>query len=156
MAIEFECRECGRVLRVKEKDAGRRTKCPKCGTRIRVPDDPDADIDDLFDADYDDTPRPRRKKKRATKGRRSSSSSSRPGKRGRSRGSSQRSAVATQSDGELTAVDWVLVVLCGGIAFIVGIVACINGDATRGGKMIGFAILQQFILVAVFLAMRSS
>ncbi len=36
MAIEFSCR-CGRTLRVKDEHAGRRVKCPGCGSVAQVP-----------------------------------------------------------------------------------------------------------------------
>ena len=34
--IEFQC-SCGEPLRVDEKHAGRKCKCPKCGGELRVP-----------------------------------------------------------------------------------------------------------------------
>lgn len=37
MAIEFSCHECGKELRTSDDKAGRRAKCPDCGTTIEVP-----------------------------------------------------------------------------------------------------------------------
>ena len=37
MAIEFQCPECGRNIRVKEELGGQKGKCPKCGKIIRIP-----------------------------------------------------------------------------------------------------------------------
>jgi hypothetical protein len=48
---------------------------------------------------------------------------------------------AWESGGQMTGLDWVLCVLCPGIGCIVGIVACVRGDSTRGGKMIAFGLL---------------
>src|SRR2546425_657489 len=35
--INFPCPSCGRNYSVKDEYAGKRTKCPKCGQKIRVP-----------------------------------------------------------------------------------------------------------------------
>lgn len=37
MAIRAECAECGRSVRAKDKAAGRRVKCPDCGSGIPIP-----------------------------------------------------------------------------------------------------------------------
>ncbi len=58
-------------------------------------------------------------------------------------------------DGELTAVDWVLCILCGTIGCIVGIVACIQGDSSRGGKMIGISILCNVLWNIFFTVVRA-
>ena len=39
--IEFPCRNCGQKLKVEEKHAGKRIKCPKCGSVGAVPDNSD-------------------------------------------------------------------------------------------------------------------
>lgn len=55
-------------------------------------------------------------------------------------------------DGQLTAVDWVLCILCAGIGCIIGIVRTVQGKKS-GPKMIGisivFAILWNLISLAV-------
>ena len=56
-----------------------------------------------------------------------------------------RSAV----EDELTGVDIALCVLCGGIGCIVGIVALIRGQSSRGGKMIGISLLAGFAWRAI-------
>lgn len=45
MAIEFSC-QCGKRIRVSEKFAGRRAKCPGCGEAISIPS-PDAPGDEI-------------------------------------------------------------------------------------------------------------
>jgi hypothetical protein len=40
MAIEFRCPGCNRLLRVGEGVAGKRAKCPECGTVLIVPSPP--------------------------------------------------------------------------------------------------------------------
>ena len=36
--IEFKCSRCGKQLKVKDEAAGKRGKCPQCGTVLQVPD----------------------------------------------------------------------------------------------------------------------
>ena len=37
MAIQFECRSCGRALRARDEFAGKRAECPSCGAVSLVP-----------------------------------------------------------------------------------------------------------------------
>src|SRR4029077_7529467 len=37
MPIEFNCRICNAMIRVPDKSAGGKGRCPKCGVRITVP-----------------------------------------------------------------------------------------------------------------------
>ena len=37
MAIEFRCEQCGKLLRTGDETAGKRAKCPTCGTIANVP-----------------------------------------------------------------------------------------------------------------------
>ncbi len=39
MAIDVTCEGCGKTLSVDDSMAGKRGKCPKCGTVLVVPDD---------------------------------------------------------------------------------------------------------------------
>lgn len=39
MPIDLDCPNCGRVLRVADKYAGRRGKCPACGESLQIPED---------------------------------------------------------------------------------------------------------------------
>ncbi len=38
MAITLKCQSCGKSVRAKETSAGKRVKCPACGTVLQVPD----------------------------------------------------------------------------------------------------------------------
>jgi len=40
MEIKFKCSKCLKVLTVRGEDAGRKTKCPGCGTFLRIPKPP--------------------------------------------------------------------------------------------------------------------
>lgn len=37
MAIEFRCTQCGKLLRTKDETAGKKAKCPECGTILAIP-----------------------------------------------------------------------------------------------------------------------
>lgn len=56
MPIRFTCEECGKALKVSDKNAGKRAACPACQAIIRVP------------ADDEEEERPRPKKKTARTG----------------------------------------------------------------------------------------
>ncbi|MFP4356241.1 MAG: hypothetical protein ACLFUJ_14070 [Phycisphaerae bacterium] len=53
--IEFKCSNCGKQLRVKDDAAGKKGKCPQCGTELTVPD---AELVELQDADRPAAPPP--------------------------------------------------------------------------------------------------
>lgn len=58
--IEFQC-SCGEPLRVDEKHAGRKCKCPKCGGELRVPasGQPEVMTDDNSRPDFAVSDQPR-------------------------------------------------------------------------------------------------
>ncbi len=37
MGIRFECHACGHSMHVKDFQAGKRSRCPECGSRFRIP-----------------------------------------------------------------------------------------------------------------------
>jgi RsiW-degrading membrane proteinase PrsW (M82 family) len=47
MAISFAC-ECGKTLRTKDEFAGRRTRCPSCGTVLVIPLPTEPEVDDVY------------------------------------------------------------------------------------------------------------
>ncbi len=57
----------------------------------------------------------------------------------------KKKSSSSLSDDELTGVDIALCILCAGIGCIVGIVALIRGQSSRGGKMIGLSLLASFV-----------
>lgn len=53
MAIEFRCHQCDTLLRTGDDKAGKRAKCPNCGTMVQTPFPEGAAADD-DDFDYED------------------------------------------------------------------------------------------------------
>ncbi|MCA9082046.1 MAG: hypothetical protein KDA58_15900 [Planctomycetaceae bacterium] len=51
MTIEFQCGECGRTLRTADDKAGRRCKCPECGTILDVPAESAGESPGVYDAE---------------------------------------------------------------------------------------------------------
>ncbi len=151
MAIEFQCNRCGKTLRVQDKHAGRSVKCPECTAKLRVPQEDDHLFDDDGFEDWGmedgSAPPPRRPKE----------SKPRQPKPKRFVESPPPRSVSTSSGGggELSGGDWVLIVLCGNIACLVGIIACLSGDTDRGVKMIVYPIVLQFGLGLILGAMQA-
>jgi hypothetical protein len=79
MAIQVECHGCGRVLKTKDENAGRRAKFPDCQTALTFPE---ADAAEDYDYEYEEQPRRR-------------SSSSRQSSKSRS-GKSRKTAAAAR------------------------------------------------------------
>ena len=61
----------------------------------------------------------------------------------------KKASSSSGGDGELSTTDILLCVLCSGIGCIVGIVALIKGDTSRGGKMLGISLAMQVVLGVV-------
>lgn len=61
----------------------------------------------------------------------------------------KKSSSSVSSDDEMSGVDIALCILCSGIGCIVGIVALIRGQSSRGGKMIGLSLMMQFVWGAI-------
>src|SRR4051812_9816631 len=49
MAIRFDCQKCGKSLKVRDDNAGRKTQCPDCQTILRVPQ-----VDDVEEAEIEE------------------------------------------------------------------------------------------------------
>lgn len=60
MAIEFRCHQCDTLLRTGDDKAGKRAKCPNCGTMVQTPFPESAgdvdDYDNFSGGDYDVDP----------------------------------------------------------------------------------------------------
>ena len=168
MTISVNCPECGKTLKAKESAAGKKAKCPACGGTIQIPEVVEAVDAEAAEDDYGGGPNfddfsgmedsgaaverePDRRPcpacgemiaEKAAKCRfcgeifDKTLKKKKKKKKGGSSGSDQE---------DLTAVDWVLIVLCPGIACIVGIVRMCQGNPT-GGKMIGYSFLISFVL----------
>jgi hypothetical protein len=167
--IEIKC-QCGKVLKAPDSMAGKRAKCPACGTVLVVP----AAEEEILEAEeiappVDDDPyglrgaldeeaayqlaNPQPAKQTP------SSEDRRPcpacGEMipvaaakcrfcnevfdSRLKKKTKKSRSGDSSDDDLGTTDWVLCVLCGGIACIMGIVYMIQGKP-KGIKMIGVSI----------------
>lgn len=163
MPITFDC-PCGKSLRVGDEHAGRRVKCPACGTVVLAPkpqpqfevveEEPDFEIveDEPRKApralpakqftDDDDEPRPKKKRDRDD-----DDDEPRPRKKKKRR---RRSPPPPEyeddynyrgrGDSDLSPLDWLLCILCPGIGCIVGLVRLIMGSGA-GGKMVGVSLM---------------
>lgn len=67
----------------------------------------------------------------------------------------RKSRDRSPTGGELTGIDWTLCILCSGIGCIVGIVALVNGDSARGGKMIGLSLVFSFMWNVITIIIQS-
>jgi hypothetical protein len=61
MAIKLTC-ECGRSTKLEDRFAGKKAKCPDCGTITRIPNKSNPEEEEIVVLEIDDQP-PRRKKK---------------------------------------------------------------------------------------------
>ncbi len=61
MTIQFDCKDCGKSLRVKDEKAGRKTRCPACNAVMTIPE-LDADDEGLGDDLLDERPTPAKKR----------------------------------------------------------------------------------------------
>ena len=179
MPISVKCTDCGKALKAPEALAGKKAKCPDCGAIVPIPkaaldaeevgDKPPVKrkskakpVDDEYDSTFDelaeyeaeaptDVSAQRRAcpmcgemiAKTAVKCRFCGEALD-PAVRKR-----QRKKTSSAADDELTGVDIALCVLCGGIGCIVGIIALIRGQSSRGGKMIGISFLAGFAWRAI-------
>lgn len=179
MPISVKCTDCGKALKAPDAMAGNKAKCPDCGAIVPIPkavmdaeeigdeppvkrkpkakptdDEYDSTLDDL--ADYEaEAPTDESAKRKACPmcGEQIAKTAVKcrfcgeildPSVRKR-----QRSKTSSVANDELTGVDIALCILCGGIGCIVGIVALIRGQSSRGGKMIGISLLAGFAWRAI-------
>ncbi len=67
----------------------------------------------------------------------------------------RRGSIGSGDDDDLTAVDWLIAVLCTGIGCIVGIVWMIQGKS-KGGKMLGICVVVTILKNIVALALTAA
>ena len=172
MAIQFECPSCGRQLKAPDEMAGRRGKCPHCQGPIQVPeavsqaeDVPVAEeVPDQRAYALASPPEPGPEENRrpcpacgelimntAVKCRFCGEIFDPTLRRARKK----RRRSHSDEDTDLTGGDWVLCVLCSGIACILGIVYAIQGKP-KGGKMIAISLLFSLIWGAVRVAIEAA
>ena len=176
MPISVKCFDCGKSLKAPDALAGKKAKCPDCGAIVPIPkaaldaesldDDPvskpkskSKPVEDEYDATFDDladyeaeapVDETAKRKPCPMCGEMIAKTAAKcrycgeildPAMRKRNKSKS-----GSSSDDELTGVDIALCLLCSNIGCIVGIVALIRGQTSRGGKMIGIALGFQFLL----------
>lgn len=179
MPISVKCTDCGKSLKAPDALAGKKAKCPDCGAIVPIPkaaldaeevrDEPAAKpkpkkkpVEDEYDTTFDDladyeaeapVDESAKRKPCPMCGEMIAKSAAKCRYCGEVLDPSLRKqtkkASSAAADDELTGVDIALCVLCSGIACIIGIVALIRGQTSRGGKMIGISLLMQLIWGAI-------
>lgn len=166
MPIQVSCSSCGDQFKAPDDAAGKRTKCPTCGTPIEIPTplaseeilEAEPDLPPQFsDEDFEVEPPPelpqtdQRKpcpmcgemiQADAVKCRYCGEIFDPVLKK------KQKKARDLDEDADLSTADWALAVLCSGIGCILGIIWIIQGKP-KGKKMLLASILMNFFWGAV-------
>lgn len=170
MAIPLDCPSCGKRLNAPDSSAGKKAKCPACGTIVVVPDvirdaeevgaapnvPPPRQADDLYD--FLNKPQAAAQPPAPVE----DASSGQPRRPCPICGEmivvgaakcrfcnatfdpllrhQEQKKVVKSEDSDLQTGDWLLAILCSGIGCIMGIVWLIQGKP-KGGKMLGISLL---------------
>lgn len=169
MTIKVKCKSCGKIIKAKDSSAGKRGKCPECGSPIKIPNLPEEEVYDAeptgeedpfdfggFDVNEGDSIPSAKRKACPSCGEDIAHSAAKcrycgeifdPTLKAKARKESKKRSKreSAYADDDMTAGDWVVAVICSGIGCIAGIVWMIQGKP-KGGKMIlvsiGFAVLK--------------
>lgn len=151
MSFVVSC-QCGKQFRVKDDQAGKKAKCPGCGSSLLLqpppPPPPAAEESDPF-ANFDLEAAAAMERNAVVDENQGPlltapppipppSAGGRAAPLAYARPPVKR--VALPGDSDMGVGEWLLCIFCGGIACIVGIVYLVQGKP-KGGKMIGFGIL---------------
>ncbi len=168
MSIKVSCDSCGKELKVRDEAAGKRVKCPDCGSVVQIPEP-----DDVLDAETaDDNPfagddvssegaESNRQPcpacgemivKTAAKCRYCDEIFD-PALKKKAKG--RRSSGASNDGDEMSTGDWVVAIVCSGIGCIAGIVWMIQGKP-KGTKMFLVSFGMQIFWGLVRLAIELS
>lgn len=172
MSIKVTCGSCGKTLKAKDSAAGKKAKCPDCGSVMQIPDlvydaeEVPADDygDDYGDGDYDDgdygyeddvrnAPAGEDRRPCPACGEMIVSGAAKCRFCGEIfdatlKKKSRKKSRAAADDGDMTTGDWVVAILCSGIGCIAGIIWMIQGKS-KGAKMLGVSLLMQLFWGAV-------
>lgn len=78
---------------------------------------------------------------------------------GKSKSKKKSKSSRSSATDELSVVDWLLCIFCGGIGCIVGVVAMCTGSPSRGGKMIGISVAMgvfwRILITAIQMAIQA-
>lgn len=164
MPIFVKCGDCGKALKAPDALAGQKARCPDCGAMVVVPsamkeieasvDEQEADVSELADndADFPEESVTARKPCPMCGGLivaaaikcRFCGETLQSSVRDR-----ERQAASAVVDNQLTGADIAICVVCFPIGGIVGVVAIVTGQPTRGLKMIGLATVMPFLWGAI-------
>ena len=167
MPIQVTCPSCRSMFNAPDNAAGKRAKCPKCGGAIDIPTS--AAEEEVYDAEVADEPQPERSiyddeefeveppvelpklddrkpcpmcgemiQKDAVKCRYCGEVFD-PLLRAQ-----EKKRGASGEDADLSALDWVIAILCSGIGCILGIIYIVQGKP-KGTKMLVVSLIVQFI-----------
>jgi predicted RNA-binding Zn-ribbon protein involved in translation (DUF1610 family) len=175
--IQVVCSSCHSKFNAPDSAAGKKTKCPKCGGVIEIPTPKPAAVDDVLDAeeaprtpftdeDFEDpvpTPAVEDDRKPCPM---CGEMIQRNAIKCRHCGeifdpllkAQQRKSVTTSSyssaDEDLSALEWIVAILCSGIGCILGIIWMIQGKP-KGKKMLMVSLIVQGIGVVLQVILAS-
>lgn len=166
MPIKVNCSSCGDQFKAPDNAAGKRTKCPTCGSPIEIPTS--SASEEIFEAepapppqftdeDFELEPPPELPAGESRKPCPMCGEMIQPeAVKCRYCGEifdpvlkkKQQKATAVEDDVDMSTGDWALAVLCSGIGCIIGIVWIIQGKP-KGKKMLLASVLMNFFWGAV-------
>jgi phage FluMu protein Com len=182
--IKIRCPKCQKALKAPESQAGKRAKCPGCGTIISIPEivheaeevpeepalPPTPNMQSLLDEEQE---------YRLAEGPKVSTPAQEPMRRPcpmcgemivlgaakcrycdtildeRLREAEKKKKRYSSEDSDLTGFDWFLVIICSGIGCIMGVVYMIQGKP-KGWKMIGLSILCDIVKSVIWTIIQAS
>lgn len=170
MSIKVSCDSCGKQLKVRDEAAGKRVKCPDCGSVVQIPEPDDVmDAETADDnpfagddvssegAEYNRKPCPACGEmivKTAGKCRYCGEIFD-PALKKKAKAKRSRSSSGYNDGDDMSTGDWVVALICSGIGCIAGVVWMIQGKP-KGTKMflvsIGMVVFWNIVSFAIQVA----